>query len=110
MKHLTKNKAYQDNYSRLRMIGEKKGYVFNPNQDWVEQVVLLMTNSFEETGKYLCPCKQHFPPDIDKDETCPCPNLDVEISKDGYCHCRLFFKKDFKKERFNILETITCPG
>lgn len=105
-----KDKVYVDNYERLKKICEKKGYIFNPNQDWVDQVIRLMANNQREYGKYFCPCKQHYPVDIKEDIVCPCPTLEQEVTDDGCCHCRLFCKKDFKKEKFDILETITCPG
>lgn len=100
----------QKNHQRLIKITEKKGYIFNPNQDWVEQVIRLMTNNYKEYGRYYCPCKQHYPVDTTIDAVCPCPTLDEEVARDGYCHCRLFYRKGFEKEKFNILETIACPG
>lgn len=105
-----KDKAYADNYERLKKICEKKGLIFNPNQDWIEQVIKLMANNQKQYGKYYCPCKQHYPVDTKEDIVCPCPTLEQEIADDGCCHCRLFCKKDFKQEKFDILETITCPG
>jgi ferredoxin-thioredoxin reductase catalytic chain len=104
------DKACQKNYERLKRVAERKGYIFNPNQDWVEQVIRLMTNNAQEFGKNYCPCKQHHPVDTQTDVVCPCPALDDEVSKDGFCHCRLFYKEGYAKEKFNILETITCPG
>lgn len=100
----------QKNYQRLKRVTEKKGYIFNPNQDWLEQVIRLMTDNHKEYGKYYCPCKQHYPVDVETDVVCPCPTLDDEVTESGYCHCHLFYKKGFEKEKFNILETITCPG
>jgi len=69
-----------------------------------------MTNNQKEHGKYFCPCKQHYPVDKKSDVVCPCSSLDDEVTADGCCHCRLFCNKDFKKKKFDILETITCPG
>lgn len=100
----------QKNYQRLAKIAEKKGYIFNPNQDWIEQIIRLMTNNQKEFGKYYCPCKQHHPVDTQTDVVCPCPTMNEEIERDGFCHCRLFCEADYQKEKFNILETITCPG
>ncbi|HEX7319269.1 MAG TPA: ferredoxin-thioredoxin reductase catalytic domain-containing protein [bacterium] len=100
----------QMNYQRLKKIAERKGFIINPNRDWDEQIIGLMTNNLKEHGKYYCPCKQHHPVDRECDVVCPCPTLDDEVEQDGYCHCRLFCKKDYKREIFNILETITCPG
>jgi len=110
MNSVSNDKAYNKNYDRLNKVGEKKGYVFNPNQNWVTQVIRLMTNNLREFGKYFCPCKQHYPVDTNSDIACPCPTLDQEVVDNGCCHCRLFFRKGFVKEKFDILATITCPG
>ena len=101
---------YKKNYERLKKVGDKKGLIFNPNQDWVEQIIRLMTKNKEGYGKYYCPCKQHHPVDTKTDVVCPCPTMLEEIERDGFCHCRLFCAADYQKEKFNILETITCPG
>lgn len=110
MSTITQDKIYTDNYERLKRICEKKDYIFNPNQDWVVQVISLMTNNKKEFGKYFCPCKQHYPVDTKADIVCPCPTIDQEVADHGCCHCRLFCKKGFEKAKFDILETITCPG
>lgn len=110
MSTLDNDKAYVDNCERLKKIADKKGLIFNPNQDWVDQVIRLMAKNLQEYGKYFCPCKQHYPVDIKKDVVCPCPTLEQEIADHGCCHCRLFCEKEYKKEKFDILETITCPG
>jgi len=105
-----KENLYEKNLTRLKKIAEKKGYVFNSNEDWVKQVIRLMTNNFEEYGKYFCPCKQHHPVDPEVDVVCPCPALDKEVAEEGFCHCRLFYRKGFEKKQMDILKTITCPG
>lgn len=109
MKHDT-NKAIQKNRQRLIAIAKEKGYIFNSDDSWIDQILNLMNDSYQEHGKYLCPCKQSFPPDPDNDTCCPCSALDAEVVQDGYCHCRLFFAKGVQKSRVNILETISCPG
>ncbi len=111
MKVLFKNdSAGQKNYQRLKKFAEKEGYILNPNHDWIRQVIILMTNNRKEFGRYFCPCKQHHPVDVAIDVVCPCSTLAEEIARDGYCHCRFFYRKGFEKEKLNILETITCPG
>lgn len=98
------------NRQRLEKIAKKKGYILNPNEHWVTEIITLMTNNYDKQGKYICPCKQQFPPDPDKDVVCPCPTIDQEVDKNGFCHCRLFCTTGFKKPKTDILETITCPG
>jgi ferredoxin-thioredoxin reductase catalytic chain len=104
------NDAHTKNRQRVERIAKRKGYVLNANGNWLTEVLTLMTNNFRLYRKYICPCKQQFPPDPDKDIVCPCPTLDKEVAQNGFCHCRLFFKPGFEKQKMNILETITCPG
>jgi len=101
---------FEKNRKRIEQVAKVKGYMLNPNEHWVTEILTLMTNNYCEHGKYICPCKQQFPPDPGNDVLCPCPTLDQEIEKDGFCHCRLFFKPGFEKPKVDILETISCPG
>ena len=102
--------AIDENRQRVERIARKKGYVLNTNEHWVQEILRLMTNNQNEHGKYICPCNQHFPPDIEHDEVCPCASLDQEITQNGYCDCRLFFKKGHETQKLDILATISCPG
>lgn len=98
------------NRTRLLTEAKKRDYILNPDQGWVDQILLLMEDSFREYGVYLCPCKQSFPPVPETDVCCPCSTLDEEVARDGFCHCRLFFKKGVAVPNMDILETISCPG
>ena len=85
-------KAYEENLERLKNIADSKGYRLNPDGERVKKVVGLMTRNYDETKQNFCPCKQSHPLDIKNDTTCPCPDLDAEVAKEGNCFCRLFFK------------------
>ena len=80
------------NIERARKVGAELGYVLNPDIERTLKVSNLLARSFAEFGKYYCPCKQSHPLDPAKDVLCPCPTLADEITKDGHCFCRLFFK------------------
>jgi ferredoxin-thioredoxin reductase catalytic chain len=88
---------YNKNFTRVKKIAQEKGYILNPNQDRVKKVVGLMTMNQIEFGKYYCPCKQSHPLDPGKNVLCPCPPIAAEVEKDGYCFCKLFYRK-MKKE------------
>jgi ferredoxin-thioredoxin reductase catalytic subunit len=88
MEPTDKDKA---NIERARKVGEKLGYVLNPDIERTLKVSNLLAKNFAEFGKYYCPCKQSHPPDPAKDVLCPCPTLKDEIAKDGHCFCRLFY-------------------
>jgi ferredoxin-thioredoxin reductase catalytic chain len=84
---------YKENFTRIQKIAHEKGYILNPDQDRVKKVVGLMTMNQNEFGKYYCPCKQSHPLDPEKDVLCPCPPIAAEVKKDGYCFCKLFYRK-----------------
>lgn len=86
-------KEYNDNLERVKKIADEKNYILNPDQARLEKVIGLMTMNAQQFGKFYCPCKQSHPLDQKKDTTCPCPELDREVAKDGNCNCRVFFKK-----------------
>jgi ferredoxin-thioredoxin reductase catalytic subunit len=84
-------KEYEKNLKRVGNIAKKKGYVLNPDEERLKKVVGLMTMNYNEFKKYYCPCKQSHPLNPEKDELCPCPDMDDEVKKDGHCFCRLFY-------------------
>jgi ferredoxin-thioredoxin reductase catalytic subunit len=84
---------YNKNLVRVQSLAAGKGYVLNQDDERVKKVVGLMTMNSNAHNKYYCPCKQSHPLDSQKDVTCPCPEMDEEIAKDGYCFCKLFFKQ-----------------
>ena len=87
------SEEYNENLVRVKKIADAKNYILNPDQARVEKVVGLMTLNSQEFGKYYCPCKQSKPLDPNKDVLCPCSQIDEEITRDGNCFCKLFFKK-----------------
>ena len=83
---------YNHNLEKIRKIADLKGYKLNPDEERVKKVIGLMTKNSNETSRNFCPCKQSHPLDIKNDTTCPCPELDAEVAKQGNCFCQLFFK------------------
>ncbi len=84
---------YNKNIERIEKLAESQGFILNPDEERLKKVVGLMTMSFNEFGKYYCPCKQSHPLDPDKDLLCPCAELEDEVTKDGHCFCKLFYSK-----------------
>jgi ferredoxin-thioredoxin reductase catalytic subunit len=85
--------AYNKKLARVHALAAEKGFRVNPDTERVRKVVGLMTMNYTAHTSYFCPCKQSHPLDPHKDVTCPCPELEAEITKDGNCFCRLFYKK-----------------
>ena len=85
--------AYNINLARIQDIAAEKGFMLNPDEERVKKVVGLMTMNHNSHAKYYCPCKQSHPLEPEKDILCPCPELDAEVSTDGNCFCKLFYKE-----------------
>lgn len=77
---------------RSRRYAEEKGFKLNPDKKYLDLVIKGLLRNEEKYGELYCPCRPVFGDESDKDKICPCKwHLD-EIKKDGFCHCRLFFK------------------
>lgn len=68
---------------------EEHGYELTDKADKVIQAV--------DRAEGYCPCKKiiwerNRPNEMNK-IICPCVESDEEISRSGYCHCRLFKRK-----------------
>jgi ferredoxin-thioredoxin reductase catalytic subunit len=82
---------------------ESKGWVYHPNKDVVEGIVLGLTRNKMLYGKRFCPCFM-----VEEDTTkpgkfksvdnriCPCkPAVEKEIPQDGVCHCQIFCTPEY---------------
>jgi ferredoxin-thioredoxin reductase catalytic chain len=85
--------ADKANIERARRVADGLGYRLNPDTKRTLKVSNLLARNFAEFGRYYCPCKQSHPLDPAGDPVCPCTGLDEEVTRDGHCHCWLFFKK-----------------
>ncbi len=83
---------YNSVLRRVLDLAAKSGSHLNPDEERVQKVVGLMTMNHTETGDYYCPCKQSHPLDTEKDVVCPCPDMEQELDRDGYCFCKLFYR------------------
>ncbi|MEL4304519.1 ferredoxin-thioredoxin reductase catalytic domain-containing protein [Methanococcoides sp. LMO-2] len=72
---------------------ERKGYILNPDEETVSDVIDGVAENIEEYGKRYCPCR-FVSGDLEEDKKiiCPCIYIEDEIENDGRCHCQLFFK------------------
>lgn len=89
----THNEEYKALLKSMEKVAIDHDYCLNSDADRRAKVLGLMTENLVATGKPYCPCKQSHPLNPEKDVLCPCPDYSSEISKDGHCLCRLFFKK-----------------
>lgn len=68
---------------------KKNGFMLNPNQETVKQLIRGLVENEEKEGKRCCPCRIQCNDKI----VCPCVYHKKEIEEQGHCHCSLFVKK-----------------
>lgn len=100
------DKEYENNLIRIKKYAYVTGLVLNPGEQKVKEVVSEMTKNYKAVGEYVCPCKQkNNPPLKGKEILCPCPDIMVEILKDGHCYCGLFYSpKEAEKIKGDLVQ------
>jgi len=72
---------------------KENGFQLNPDKEIVNRIVKSLLDREKSLGERYCPCRKvSGDKEEDKKIICPCVYHKEEIEKDGYCHCRLFFK------------------
>jgi ferredoxin-thioredoxin reductase catalytic subunit len=92
---------------RAESFAKEHGYYRNPNEREYLNLIYKMLKSIDEYGEPRCPCR--------KNTVCPCPFIEIDMSKLGHCLCGLFWKKEkfdeYIKEKYskfqNIIEEIS---
>lgn len=94
-------------YDIIRPVQEKKGYYFNPDFDWVIDVLAGVLANKERYGYGSCPCRLATG-DREKDKAivCPCLFRDEDVAKYGRCYCLLYVSRDAAEGRCRIPESI----
>ena len=77
-----------------RRYAAQHGYRLNPDKRVLNFVITGLARNLQEKKLEYCPCRPlSGNPQKDKKKICPCFWHKEEIEKQGFCHCRLFFKK-----------------
>ncbi len=82
---------------------ESRGWVYGPNADVNEGVVMGLARHKMLYGKRFCPCfmVEEDPEKPGKfkstdDRICPCkPAIEKEIPEHGICHCQIFCTQEY---------------
>lgn len=70
------------------------GFKLNPNEAELDIVIDGLLKNKEKYEFFYCPCRKVTGnQEEDRKKICPCIWHKDEIEKNGFCHCRLFFKK-----------------
>jgi ferredoxin-thioredoxin reductase catalytic subunit len=79
------------------------GFVYHPNEDVNEGVLMGLARHKMLYGKRFCPCFMVVEDEAGKpksadDRICPCkPALEHEIPDEGKCHCGIFCTPEYAK-------------
>jgi len=73
----------------------KQGWELNTDQKQLATVIRGLVRNKKKFGRPYCPCRLRSG-DEEKDLAieCPCVYHKDEVSRDGHCHCNLYFKKN----------------
>jgi ferredoxin-thioredoxin reductase catalytic subunit len=81
----------------MSAFAELNGYKLNPDKRRVDMVLRGLLGREERYGEFLCPCRTITgDQQIDSTIVCPCCFMHDDVWLYGYCHCKLFFRKDFE--------------
>ena len=91
---------------------ESKGWVYGPNDDVNEGVIMGLARHKLLFGKRFCPCfmVEEDPEKPGKfkstdDRICPCkPAIEKEIPEQGICHCQIFCTPEYREEKLKEME------
>ena len=85
------------------------GFVYNPQEEVNESVIMGLTRNKIIYNKRYCPCFMVIGETKEEQKTadnriCPCkPALEEEIPNDGKCHCGIFCTPEYARQ--NAIET-----
>ena len=73
---------------------EQEGFLLNPDEKRVQNIVKALLKKEELFGGKYCPCRvMKHDKEEDKKIICPCIYHKDEVKNDGHCICWLFVKK-----------------
>ena len=85
-------------YKELRNKTEKRGYYFNPDQEFTKDLIRSLLVNEKRYGYQACPCRlAEGIKEQDLDIICPCDYRDTDIDEYGSCFCGLYVSQEILK-------------
>ena len=82
-------------YAELKKDGEKAGYLLNPDQSFVRELLEGLLVNEQRFGYRACPCRlASGERSEDLDIICPCDFRDPDLSDYGACYCALYVSQE----------------
>ncbi len=76
---------------KSKKYADSVGIMLNPDTNIVDNIISGLLRNKDSKGDLYCPCRLVSG---DKEIVCPCVYHRGEIELQGFCHCRLFVKKE----------------
>jgi len=94
-------------YETLKPIQEKKGFYFNPDLEWVIDVLGGVLTNRERYGYGSCPCRLATGDrERDREIVCPCAFRDEDVAKYDRCYCLLYYSQAAAEGKTKVPEAI----
>ena len=89
-----KNDTIQKLIEEYKQHAEREGFLLNPDEKRVQNIVKALLKKEERFGERYCPCRvMTGDKEEDKKIICPCIYHKDEVKNDGHCICWLFVKE-----------------
>ena len=80
----------------VEKVAAKRGWVLNPDQELLGDIVDGLAANANRLGYYQCPCRLSWDDRTkDKDIVCPCDYAAADIAQYGHCFCSLYLSPQF---------------
>jgi ferredoxin-thioredoxin reductase catalytic chain len=85
----------KDLYQRLKREAEASGYLLNPDEEFVLDLMEGLVTNQKRYGYPACPCRlADGVREKDLDIICPCDYRDRDLLEHGACYCALYVTDD----------------
>lgn len=94
-------------YQILKPIQEKKGFYFNPDHQWVLEILEGVLANKTRYGYGSCPCRLATRNrERDAEIICPCVFREEDVDKYDRCYCNLYLSREAAESRKPLPEVI----
>ena len=91
-----KQKTWEETARFVYQVAEYRGWVVNPDKEFVDDIIDGLKANYNRYGYYLCPCRDgDGDREADKDIICPCEYNVPDQKEYGHCFCGLFLSQEF---------------
>ena len=91
-----KKKTKEEARRFVYQVAKHQGWVVNPDEEFVEDIIDGLQTNYNRYGYFLCPCRDgDGEREADRDIICPCVYNVPDQEEHGHCFCGLFLSKEF---------------